>query len=72
MAKEIPEWGALHKEMQAHMAAHEVDPTAGEVNLSGMLDFDVAKGAFTGSKADQANAFLKRQYRAPYVVPELA
>ncbi|MFN3193663.1 MAG: Gfo/Idh/MocA family protein [Aureliella sp.] len=71
LANEIPEWGSLHAEMVAHMNAHNVDPSAGEVSLSGMLDFDVANGAFTGAKASQANAFLKRQYRAPYVVPEL-
>lgn len=72
LAKEVPVWGALHSEMSRHMAAHEVDPTAGEVQLSGMLEFDVEKGEFTGAGAEKANGYLKRQYRAPYVVPEIS
>lgn len=72
LAQEIPEWGELHEEMQAHMAAHGVDPTAGQVKLSGMMDFDPEAGEFIGAGAAQANSYLKRQYRAPYIVPEIA
>lgn len=72
LAKEIPTWGELHGDMVKLMDAHGVDPAGGEVKLSGMLDFDVEKGQFTGPKAERANSFLKRQYRAPYVVPEIS
>ena len=59
-------------EMLAHMDAHGVDPEGGEVQLSGMLEFDVQKSEFTGAGSDKANSFLKRKYRAPYVVPEVS
>ncbi len=72
LAKQVPEWGQLHDEMKTHMAAHKVDLTGGQVQLSGMLNFDPDQGKFTGDGAAQANAFLKRQYRAPYVVPEIS
>ena len=70
LAKEIPIWGELHQEMLDHMAAHGVNPALDGVLLSGMLEFDVDSGRFTGEGSDRANAFLKREYRAPYVVPE--
>ncbi|MEM7473588.1 MAG: Gfo/Idh/MocA family oxidoreductase, partial [Planctomycetota bacterium] len=72
LAKDIPTWGALHEDMKAHMAAHKVDPEAGEVQLSGILEFDVEANQFTGAGSEKANSFLKRKYRAPYVVPEIA
>ncbi len=72
LAEDVPEWGNLHQEMLAHMAAHDVDPAAGQVRMSGMLDFDVDAGQFTGQGAERANAYLKRSYRAPYEVPEIA
>ena len=71
LAQEIPIWGELHQEMKQHLAAHQVDIGGGEVQLSGMLEFDVEQGQFVGEKAPQANAFLKREYRAPYEVPEI-
>ncbi len=72
LSKDIPLWGSLHEEMETHMAAHGVDMSGGQVRLSGMLEFDPAKGHFTGNGAEQANSFIKREYRAPYVVPEIA
>lgn len=69
LAKELPLWGSLHEEMKGHLAAHDVPMS--ELSLSPILEFDVGSGKFTGESADQANAFLKRQYRAPYVVPEI-
>ena len=70
LAQEIPVWGELHKEMLTHMSAHGVDPAKDGVLLSSMLEFDVETGRFTGPGAERANPFLKRQYRAPYIVPE--
>ena len=63
-------WGSLHEEMKGHLAAHAVPVS--ELSLSPILEFDVGSGKFTGESADQANAFLTRQYRAPYVVPEIS
>ena len=72
LAKEIPTWGSLHAEMKAHMSAHGVNPEGGDVMLSGILDFDPSKSEFKGAGAEKANSFLKRKYRAPYVVPEIS
>lgn len=72
LAAEIPTWGALHEEMKAHLHAHGVDLGNGPIQLSGMLEFDPERNRFTGKNADLANVFLKREYRAPYEVPELA
>ena len=72
LAGEVPVWGALHDEMLAHMNAHGVNPEGGQVQLSGMLEFDEKKSQFTGAGSDKANSFLKRKYRAPYVVPEIS
>ncbi len=70
LAKEVPTWGALQDEMKAHLSAHSVELT--ELELSPMLQFDPEKGAFHGEGAQVANGLLKREYRNPYVVPEIA
>lgn len=70
LAKELPLWGSLHEEMKVHVAAHEVPLT--DLSLSPILKFDVQTGKFTGEGAEKANSFLKREYRAPYVVPEIS
>lgn len=69
LAKQVPEWGGLHEEMKVHLAAHDVPMT--QLSLSPMLAFDVDDAKFSGAGADKANPLLKRQYRAPYVVPEI-
>lgn len=70
LAQEIPLWGSLHEEMQAHVGAHDVPMT--ELKLSSILEFDVEAGKFTGQGAEKANTFIKREYRAPYAVPEIS
>ncbi len=70
LAAEQPQWGGLRDEMQAHLAAHGVAMT--DLKLSSMLDFDPQQGRFTGAAAESANGFIKRTYRAPYVVPEIS
>ncbi len=70
MARDQPLWGELHSEMQAHLGAHGVAMDA--LKLSPMLELDVEQGRFTGEGAEVANSFLKRQYREPYVVPEIS
>ena len=70
LAKELPLWGALHDEMKQHVAAHQVELS--ELSLSPILNYDLGSGRFTGEAADRANSFLKREYRKPYVVPEIS
>lgn len=69
LAQEIPLWGELHEDMKKHIEAHSVEMS--ELSLSPILEFDVAKGQFHGEGADKANGFMKREYRAPYIVPEI-
>ncbi len=65
-------WTGLVSEMKEHLKAHQVELTSDQIKLSPVLEIDVAKEKFVGAHADAANALLKRQYRAPYVVPEIA
>ena len=53
------------------IAAHGQKMEGGKVQLSPMLTVDPKSEQFVGDHADLANQFLKRQYRAPYVVPEI-
>jgi hypothetical protein len=39
------------------------------INLGFIVDVEAE--SFVGEHADAANSFLKREYRAPFVVPEL-
>ncbi|MGY8768964.1 MAG: hypothetical protein ACKVH8_11135 [Pirellulales bacterium] len=43
-----------------------------DLSLSPMLTVDVEKEQFVGSHADDANNFLKREYRKGYEVPDLS
>ena len=69
LAAEVPLWGKLREEMQAHLQTHSVAMT--ELRLSPVLEFSTDKRAFHGPAAERANALLRREYRAPYVVPEI-
>ncbi|MFC1757398.1 Gfo/Idh/MocA family protein [Planctomycetota bacterium] len=71
LAKEVPHWGELVGEMTTHLSAHDIDITDSDVRLSPMMDYSNEEGQFVGANAVKANSFLKRQYRAPYVVPEI-
>ena len=64
-------WMNIVEEMEQHLAAHDVKMESDEILLSNMLEVDDQKEVFVGEHAAAANAFLKRQYRAPYVVPEI-
>jgi predicted dehydrogenase len=53
-----------------HLALHGVDLNGKLPVMGPWLEMDSSTERFTGPHADQANAFVKRQYRAPYVIPE--
>lgn len=55
--------------MLEHLAANEVRLTGPDLTLGPWLKFKPAKEVFTGDLAKEANAFLKRDYRAPFVIP---
>ena len=53
--------------MLAHLAANEVDVMKDRVTLGPVLTMDPQSETFPGNAA--ANALLRREYRAPFVVP---
>ena len=72
IADGFPQMAGLADEVGSMLAAHGLDLDGGEILASPILKIDQASGQFTGSGADAANRFLKREYRDGYVVPEMA
>jgi hypothetical protein len=68
---ELPEWRSLLAEMKDHLAAHSLEMEDANLRISKMLEFDPNKEVFVGDGSQDANKYLKREYRAPYVVPEI-
>ncbi|MDG1895097.1 MAG: Gfo/Idh/MocA family oxidoreductase [Fuerstiella sp.] len=64
-------WQNIVSEMEQHLEAHGVELESDDIKLSPMLTVDERKEVFVGDNADVANVFLKREYRAPYIVPEI-
>ena len=64
-------WDALLEEMHSHLQAHSVSPSDQAIQISTALELDPDTGRFTGEGADNANQFLKREYRKGYEVPEI-
>lgn len=62
-------WSGLIGEMAEHLSNHGIPISGPQIKVSPMLEVDVEKETFVGAHADSANRFLKREYRAPYVVP---
>ena len=62
-------WAGLIGEMAEHLSNYGIRISGKDIHQSPMLNFDVEKEVFVGDHADDANRFLKREYREPYVVP---
>jgi hypothetical protein len=58
--------------MAEHLALNHIDLGKTPLTLGAPLAFDAAAEKFTGGNAAAANALLTRNYRAPFVVPQLA
>ena len=56
--------------LRANLQAVDVNLAQTKYQLGRVLQFDPAREQFTGEGADKADAFLTRNYRAPYVVPD--
>ena len=57
--------------MDRHVGSFGLKLESDDFRLSPMLELDPEREVFTGDHADLANGFLKRQYRKPFVVPEI-
>ena len=58
--------------MAEHLALNQVDLGKTPLTLGAPLAFDPAAGKFISENSAAANALLTRNYRAPFVVPQLA
>ncbi|MFH5805586.1 Gfo/Idh/MocA family protein [Alienimonas sp. DA493] len=64
-------WPMVLEEMERQLKPFGVSPADDVIHFSPMLNHDPQSERFTGEHADVANAFLKREYRDGYVVPEI-
>ena len=64
-------WQSLIGEMDKHVNDHGLQLDGGQFRMSGLMTIDPETGQFVGEFADAGNAFLKREYRKGYEVPEL-
>ena len=71
IAGDFQPWNQLLDDMHQLLDAHGIDMANSAIRLSPVLDFDPDKQVFTGPNAAVGNPFLKRQYRNPFVVPDL-
>jgi predicted dehydrogenase len=53
-----------------HLRDNNVDPATTKITLGPQLALNGKQEVFVGARADEANKFLTRDYRAPYVVPK--
>jgi hypothetical protein len=58
--------------MAEHLAANHVDLTKTPATFGAPLTVDSGAERFTGENSAPANARLTRDYRTPFVVPQLA
>jgi predicted dehydrogenase len=58
--------------MRANLEAANVSLSQTKYQLGRVLEFDPVREHFVGTGSEQANPFLTRDYRAPYIVPEQA
>ncbi len=66
------QWNRLLGEMVKLLGAHDLSIESDDIRLTPLLAIDAETERFVGDGADAANAFLRREYRAPFVVPEIA
>ncbi|MCA9178077.1 MAG: Gfo/Idh/MocA family oxidoreductase [Planctomycetales bacterium] len=70
-AVDVEIWQELLNEMEGTMKAHGIQESHA-LKLSPMLEFDPAKEQFVGDHANEANRFLKREYRKGFEVKQVS
>ncbi|HWL09759.1 MAG TPA: Gfo/Idh/MocA family oxidoreductase [Planctomicrobium sp.] len=63
-----PFFGDSGQRLVEHLAANDIAPDQNKIQLGAALEFDPATQTFPQSP--EANALLRRTYRAPFIVPE--
>ena len=64
-------WNTLIEEMHMHLHAHGIEPENPSIVMSPWMELDPKTGRFIGESSQRGNAYLKRTYRPPFVVPEI-
>ena len=67
---DVKEWKSLVSEMEQLMKAHSLTMENSNLKIGPMLTIDPKTEQFIGNDSEQANKLLKREYRAPFIVPE--
>ncbi len=65
-------WDGVLEQMAELLRTHDLNMESDALRLSSLLTVDSATEQFIGPGSEVANAFLKRTYRAPFVVPTVA
>lgn len=53
----------------SHLRDNAVDPLTTKITAGPLLHLDGKREVFVGERAEEANKYLTREYRAPYIVP---
>ena len=69
---ESTEWSSLVQEMEKMLGNYSIQMDSGAIKLGPVLTIDPATERFVGPGSVEANALLKREYREPFVVPEIS
>ncbi len=72
LASDSPDWRPMLADMATGLKQQGVALDDRRARMSPLLKFDPEREQFVGEHAAGANAFLKRKYRKPYEVPEIA
>ena len=67
-----PRMSESYGRMITHLAANGIDLTEPNLNVGPMLEMNPDSERFTGEHSGEANQLLKRDYREPFVVPDLS
>ena len=69
---DVEVWTKLVGEMESLLERHEIDIQSEAIKLSPVLELDPKTQRFIGEHSDEANEFLKREYREGFELPEIA
>ena len=66
-----PEFSESFARLEEHLAANQIDPRQEPIMLGPMLKLDPHTERFTGPFSKEANRYVSREYRKPFVIPEM-
>ena len=66
------QWIGLLNDKMKLLNAHGLRIESEDIRFTSLLEVDPDTERFVGERAEAANAFLRREYRDPFVVPEIA